>query len=102
MMQLTLDSVIQNDPSARKHRNNPQSVAAHKKIVHTKQDTWKEITDLIAARGEYGATSKEIAAAQGKLLHAISGRLAELKQMKWIKENGQRRDGAAVLVVMVS
>ena len=96
--QQQLDLIFR-DPSARKHKNNPQSVAAHKRIARTKADTWKEITELIAARGEYGATSKEIASALGKPLHYLSGRMSELKQMGRIKENGQRRNGAAVLVV---
>lgn len=96
--QQQLDLIFR-DPSARKHKGNAQSVGAHKRVIGTKSDTWKQIMELIKARREYGATSKEIAAAQGKLLHAISGRLAEMKQMGWIKENGERRDGAAVLVV---
>jgi hypothetical protein len=91
--------LIFRDPSQRKHRGNPQSVAAHKRVAHTKADTWKQITELIAARKEYGATSKEVAGALGKPLHFLSGRLSELKQMGWIKENGQRRDNAAVLVI---
>jgi hypothetical protein len=86
------------DPCANRHKGNPQSEAAHKRIVHTKQDTYKRITDLLRARGPYGATSKEIAAAFGVQLNTISGRFAEMKQMKWIKETGERRNGAAVLV----
>jgi len=96
--QQQLDLIFR-DPSARKHKGSQTSIEAHRKVVPTKAATWKRIAELIKARGEYGATSKEIAAAQGKLLHAISGRLAEMKQMGWIKENGARRDGAAVLVI---
>lgn len=85
------------DPSARKHHNNPQSVAAHDRVKRTKEETYKKIMALLNARGEYGATSKEIAAAFGVELNTISGRFSELKAMGWIEENGSRRDGAAVL-----
>lgn len=87
------------DPSARKHKGSPTSVAAHDRVAHTKQDSYKWIMELLTARGEYGATSKELAASKGIDLHKVSGRLSELKAMQWIKENGLRRDGAAVLVV---
>ena len=85
------------DPSSRKHHNNPQSVAAHDRVKHTKQDTYKKIMNLLQARGEYGATSKEIAEAFGVGLNTISGRFSELKVMNWIYETGERRNGAAVL-----
>jgi hypothetical protein len=87
------------DPCERKHGGNPQSEAAHKKVVYTKQATYRRIMDLLTARGEFGATSKEIAGAFGVGLNTISGRFSELKAMRWIKENGERRNGAAVLVV---
>ena len=94
-----IQSAFNFDPSARKHKGAPTSVAAHRRIAHTKQDSYKWIMDLLTARGEFGATSKEIAASKGIDLHKVSGRLSELKAMGWIEENGSRRDGAAVLVV---
>lgn len=99
--QLTIDEILRStlDPCERKHGGNNQSADAHARIVHTKQDSYKRIMDLLRARGSYGATSKEAAAAMGKPLHCISGRLAEMKQMKWIKESGERRNGAAVLIL---
>lgn len=69
------------DPSARKHKGNPQSRAAYDRVKHTKADTYKSIMSLLEARGEFGATSKEIAAAKGVELNTISGRLSELKAM---------------------
>lgn len=99
MSQLTLESVIQRDPSARKHGGNPASTDAHRRVVHSKQDTYRKIMELLKARGTYGATSKEIAGAFGVGLNTISGRFSELKSMQWIRENGLRRDNAAVLVV---
>lgn len=100
--QLTIDQVLRMtlDPCANRHKNNPQSVEAHKKVVHTKQDSYKRIMDLLKARGSYGATSKEIAAAFGVELNTISGRFSEMKAMLWIKESGERRNGAAVLILV--
>lgn len=82
-----------------RHRGNAESQAAHDKVVPTKTDTWKKIMNLISSRGEFGATSKEIAYAMGKQLHAISGRCSELKAMGWIKPTELRREGSAVLIL---
>lgn len=98
--QLPINFDISRDPCARKHGGNEMSKLAHSKVVHSKQETYKRIMTLLRARGEYGCTSKEIAAAMGKQLNCISGRFAEMKQMGWIKENGERRNGAAVLVIV--
>lgn len=94
-----MQQVLDFDISARKHKNNPQSRDAHTRVVHTKQDTYRWIMQLLNDRGEYGATSKEIAAAKGVELNTISGRLSEMKAMDWIVETGERRNGAAVLRV---
>jgi hypothetical protein len=87
------------DPSARKHKGNPASVAAHERVKHTKQDTYQRILSRLQVLGSHGATSKELAAVQGVPVHYISGRLSEMKALKLIEENGSRRDGAAVLVI---
>lgn len=97
--QLSILEVIERDVCERRHRGNPQSVEAHKKVVHTKQETYKKIMDLVRAREEFGATSKEVAYAMGKQLNCISGRFSELRAMGWLKDSGIRRNGAAVLVV---
>lgn len=91
--------VIARDPSERKHKGAETSVAAYRKVEGAKEVTYQKILTLVKARGEFGATSKEIAYALGKQLHAISGRLSEMRAMKWLKDSGMRRDGAAVLVV---
>lgn len=99
--QLTIDQVLRIavDPCERKHGGNPQSVAAHERVKYTKEEVYKRTTALLKARGSHGATSKEIAAAFGVELNTISGRFSEMKQMGWIKENGERRNGAAVLIL---
>jgi len=89
------------DPCERKHKGNAQSIEAHKRVLHSKQETYKRIMALISSRGEFGATSKEIAYAFGVELNTISGRFSELKAMRWLRESGERREGAAVLVCEV-
>lgn len=85
------------DPSARKHKNNPQSRAAHKKVVPTKEVMWQLIMGFADSRGEYGITLHEVAGALGKEKNEISGRLSELKMKGWLHETGAKRNGAAVL-----
>lgn len=99
--QLSIEDILRLtiDPCANRHKGNPQSVDAHKRVVHSKQETYKRIMDLLKARGGFGATSKEIAGAFGVELNTISGRFSELKAMRWIKESGEKRNGAAVLVI---
>lgn len=88
MTQLTIDEILRMsaDPSARKHKGNEQSVAAHKRILHTKADTYDQILRFIRSRGR--ATGFEVAAYLGKPLHAISGRLSELKAMNKLRKVG--------------
>lgn len=99
--QLTIDQILRLavDPCERKHGGNELSKIAHSKVVHSKQETYKKIIALLRARGEYGCTSKEIAAAMGKQLNCISGRCSEIRAMGWVKDSGIRRDGAAVLIL---
>ena len=87
------------DLCANRSRGNPQSQAAHEKIVSTKREIHERILKLIRARGEYGATSKEVAAAIGKPVNCISGRLSELKMTGQLKKSELTRRGAAVLIV---
>lgn len=98
--QLTIEQILRvaADPCERKHKGSPTSIEAHKKALTTKEDVYRRTMDLLRARGEYGATSKEIARAIGRELNTVSGRFTELKTMKWIKESGAKRDGAAVLI----
>lgn len=91
--------MIASDPSERKHKGNPQSAAAHKKIQHSKEETYRKILGVMAARGP--CTGKAIARAlgYGDAYHKLSGRLSELKQLQRIRETGRQSEGCAVLVV---
>ena len=87
------------DITDRKHRGSQESRDAHDRVVQTKRIMHERIMRLVQARGDFGATSKEIAYALGKQLHAISGRCSELVMQGRLKKSGLRRAGAAVLLV---
>ena len=89
--QITLDF----DICSRRHRNNPQSVAAHSRIVGTKQATYAKIEEYVAKHGP--STGKEIAEGLGKQFNTVSGRYAEMKALGRLKETGERRLGSAEL-----
>lgn len=101
--QMTIDQILRmvTDPCTSRHRGNPQSVEAHAKVLHGKAETYQKILDYVEKRG--GATSKEIALAlgHGAGVNKISGRLSELRYCKppKLKDSGERRQGAAVLVI---
>jgi len=84
------------DITSRKHRGSPESVEAHDRVVQSKELMRERIMYVVQDRGD--ATSKEIAYALGKQLHAISGRCSELVMQGRLKKSGKRRNGAAVLV----
>lgn len=86
------------DLCEKRHRGNPQSVEAHKRVIHTKQETYRKILDYVKCAAN-GATVHEIAEAlgYGKAINRASGRLSELKAMGKLVETGNRRAGAAVL-----
>jgi hypothetical protein len=101
--QMTINEILimGSDPCEVRHGGNENSIAAHAKVKPTKLQTYGKIMDLLYQRGDYGATVHEISGALGfgAAINRASGRLSELKKMKWIKENGEKRHGAAVLVV---
>lgn len=101
--QLNIFSILNqaSDPCSRKHGGNPQSEAAHKRVVHSKAETYKKILEYVESVGK--ANVRQIAEALGykKEIHKISGRLSELKMMKppKLRKVGVE-DGAAVLEVV--
>jgi len=84
------------DPTKNKHGGNAQSNAAFALVADTLTDRQNAVLERILA-SERGITSKELANALETPLHAISGRITELKAQGRIREAG-RRDGCAVLV----
>ena len=98
MTQLSILDAL--DVCASRHGGAETSVAAHERMKHTKADTHNRIMKLAQARKEYGITVKEVAGAFGVQVNTISGRLSELKQRGKLKDSGQRRLGAAVLVMV--
>lgn len=95
--QLTIDQILRvaADPCENRHLGNPQSIEAHKRVLHSKEETYKRIIEVLKTRGP--STSKEIATALGVQLNCVSGRYSELKALGRIQETGIKRMGAAEL-----
>lgn len=89
MKQLSLLDICSN-----KHGGNQRSIEARARTNVTGRR--KQVYDFIVSRGEEGATSHEISKALNIPLHAISGRLSELKAIGKVKAVGVR-NGADVL-----
>lgn len=98
--QLTIEEILTRgaDPCENRHKGNPQSVAAHVQILHTKEESYRRIMEVLHVQGP--STSKEIAAALNKQLNCVSPRLSEMKTLDWLREMGERRDSAAVLTAV--
>ena len=97
-MQLTLFSTPV-DPTARKHHGNALSRAAFDRVADHLQRMEALVLQAIAEASDYGLTMKELAKRWDVGQNAISGRATSLLAATRIKRNGQRRDGAAVLVI---
>jgi predicted ArsR family transcriptional regulator len=78
------------DVTARKHKGNPESVAAHAKV--DKVNDWDQVLALLKS---IPMTAKEVAAKLGRQLNTISGRFTELQRLGSIQRTGVVRDGAA-------
>ena len=88
------------DPCRLRSRNNENSAQAHRRVVAKgKARVYREIYALIELLGPL--TSKEIAKELDRPLNTISGRFSEMKskQLLLLAENGDRREGAAVLMI---
>lgn len=86
------------DITAAKHGGNAESEAAYMRASATMALRRAEVLALIKAIGRNGMTCKEVARVMGVEMHAVSGRISELKRDGLIRPNGERRDGGAVLV----
>lgn len=86
------------DITERKHGGNPESKAANLRIEPHKRTLRERVYARLALAGNHGATCKEIAQLEGREMHAISGRITELKKLGSIQETARTRDGGRVLV----
>lgn len=80
-----------------KHQGARNSERANDRVQSFKPTLRRKVFDYIASHDKDGATSHEIAAALGKPLHSISGRISELKKDAFVVDTGLDRNGAAVL-----
>ena len=92
-------SFLFGDICSKKHGGNPESKAANFKIEPHKFSLRQRVYSRLVLAGTYGATCKEISLLEGRPMHAISGRLSELKAQGEIQESERTRDGGRVLVV---
>ncbi len=86
------------DLCEKRSRGSAESRDAHAKIVAGKKIMHERIMYMVQARGDYGITVHELAAAFGKTPNCVSGRLSELRMTGRLRKSGARRNGAAVLV----
>lgn len=93
-MQATLFNFIdQTDITARKHRNNPQSVAANKKASKFKSSYRFLILDYLRRNGT--ATLEVLCRHFDKNPHQLSGRVSELLAANLIERTGEVINGFA-------
>jgi hypothetical protein len=84
------------DVDSRKHRGNPNSVAANLKAQQFKTTNRQRILEQIAACGFAGATIKELKIAKGDRFlypNELSPRLTELVADQLIFVSGRKREG---------
>ena len=86
------------DVCSGKHGGNPESKAANFRAEPHKFSLRQRVYSRIVLGGRYGRTCKEIALEEGRPMHAISGRISELKAMGEIQESTRTREGGRVLV----
>jgi hypothetical protein len=90
-------SLFDGDITRNKHRGNPESDDAFKKIEPARLGMQRRVMAVCAANALFGTTLKEIVAKSGLPIQTVSGRLAELKAAGMLEKTGERREGCAVL-----
>ncbi len=87
------------DPAKNRHRGSAASNRAFQKNRHLHKCD-RELIWHMLRRKPFGMTSKEIAMQLEKPIHAISGRITELKQAERVHGTGERRGGSEVIVAI--
>lgn len=82
-----------------KHGGADTSEEANARIHSRKENDRQRVLRLAEARGSYGCTVHEVAAAFGVSENCVSGRLSELKASGQLVLSGEKRNKARVLVV---
>jgi len=86
------------DITRRRHRADAASEDANRGIEPRKSEYRRRILDYLKRNPE-GLTCKEVSSALGMGYTTVSGRLSELKRDRLVVVTGERREGAAVLVL---
>lgn len=92
---MNLQALLPFDISITKHKGNPQSLAANKKV--SKAESREQVMYELLHCGPL--TCKELAQKLGKAMHQISGRITELKKLGMVEPTGQVRNGGGVVRV---
>lgn len=91
-------AVLQFETDLSRGRRNPQSQAAHARLMPHRPNMRQRCYDFIESQGSYGATLAELCTCLNKLPHQLSGRLTELRAQGRIVLNGMVRNDHAVYV----
>jgi hypothetical protein len=91
------DVLARYDICENKHHNNPESVAANVKNLHSRGRQRSEVYDFIHSAGPQGLSMKEVARLMGVEFNRIAGRGSELKASGLVEKTGEVREGSAVL-----
>lgn len=88
--------VIARDPSERKHKGSPESVAAHARVLPTKEAAMKKVLDYVKEHPRSTVHEIAFALGYGKAINRVSGRISDLKALNRLRKVGVR-DRAAEL-----
>jgi len=86
-----IQRIDRHDITENRHRGNPESVKAHKRIAPTKESSRQKVYEYALSCGERGVTTDEVAARFDTTPNAISGRLTELKVLGLLVKTDQCR-----------
>src|SRR4051794_15772701 len=88
-----------NDITANKHGGDTQSAAAFEKAKHGMGKARQDIVDLLKQHPA-GLTCKEMSELLDRPMHALSGRVTEMKEYGMVNATETIREGGAVVVLI--
>ncbi len=78
------------DICSSRHGGAPASTATHERVKHTYGPRCREVLKVIITSGFQGATLDQVCIALGKMPHALSPRITQLKRGRLIVGRGTR------------
>jgi Fic family protein len=83
------------------HHGNPESLAAHERVLKHKDTLLAKVYELAIEQKRYGITKADVMKKLGLSHPTATARLTELKAAKLLVESNQRRDNCRVLVLVL-